>query len=170
MHFSRISTVNLNAYFSKEVSTVCFCYVFIQFLLLGQEGSLGITANRQRIIYNTKKKGPAWKNLRFFLLETLKSCNSNEKFDPQMTLWHFSQNQGTFFLIPKNGRRDLVPSCSPHLVTRMLLTNLCLFKNIYFYNLYYLYLSIFILLKIPLLNSTFLWWPRSAIYKCFEKS
>ena len=60
-------------------------------------------------------------------------------------------------------------SLLPPLVTRLLLTNLYLSKNKYFYNLYYLHLSIFILLKIPLSNFTFLWWSRSAIQKCFEK-
>ena len=51
---------------------------------LGQASFLRIRALRKTIIYNTKKKGPAGKNLRFFLLETLKNCTLNEKFYPQM--------------------------------------------------------------------------------------
>ena len=49
---------------------------------LGLGSFLGIRALREAIIYITKKKSPAGKNLRFFLLETLKNCTLNKKFNP----------------------------------------------------------------------------------------
>ena len=46
----------------------------------------GIRALRQTVTNNTKKKGPAGKNLWFFLLETFKNCTSDEKFNPYIAL------------------------------------------------------------------------------------
>ena len=50
--------------------------------VLGRGSFLGIRALQLTIIYNMKKKGPAGKCLRFFLLETLKNCTLNKKFNP----------------------------------------------------------------------------------------
>ena len=81
---------------------------------LGQGSFFGIRAFRKTIIYNTKKKGHAGKNLHFFLLESPKNCTLNEKLNSLMTAIRAfpsppPQNQGTFFQIPKKGRGDLSP-------------------------------------------------------------
>ena len=49
---------------------------------VGQGSFFGTRALRQTIIYKTKKKGPARKDLWFFLLKTLKNYTLNEKFNP----------------------------------------------------------------------------------------
>ena len=65
------------------------CYLFsgssVTRNFLGQGSFLGIRALRWTIIYNTKKKGPAGKILRFFLLKTFKNCTLKDKFNTDMT-------------------------------------------------------------------------------------
>ena len=52
--------------------------------VLGQESFLGIRPLWSTIMYKTRKKGPAGKNPRIFLLQTRKYCILNEKFNPLM--------------------------------------------------------------------------------------
>ena len=61
-------------------------------------------------MYKTRKKGPAGKNLWFFLLETLKSCIVNEKFNPYMTtISAFSSKIGALFPIFEKGWGRIPP-------------------------------------------------------------
>ena len=83
---------------------------------LGQGSFFGIRAFRKTIIYNTKKKGHAGKNLHFFLLESPKNCTLNEKLNSLMTAIRAfpspppSPKSGHFFPNSEKGQGRPLPS------------------------------------------------------------
>ena len=85
---------------------------------LGQGRFLGIRQRRKDWTTAQERKAPHGKNCRVFCLETLKNCNLNEKFYPQMTsIRAFFPKLGHFVPIfeKKQGR----PPPPPPLVTRL---------------------------------------------------
>ena len=68
----------------------------------------------KHFIYNTRKKGPAGKNIRFFILEKLKIWILNKKFNPLM-----GHNQGICSVFDKgHGRPPPTPSSYALVVIR----------------------------------------------------
>ena len=72
---------------------------------------------QQKIINSTKKKGPGGNSLRFFLLEILKNCNLNKKFNPQMTTIRVSPKIRTLFSYFRKGQER--PPSLPPLLTHL---------------------------------------------------
>ena len=81
---------------------------------------------QQKIIYSTKKKGPGRNSLRFFLLEILKSCTLDKKFNPQMTTIRVSPKISTLFSYFRKGQER--PPSLPPLLTRLENTILIIIK------------------------------------------
>ena len=89
----------------------------VTWYILGQESFLGFRINSTLIkshLENEKEK-PAVKHLRIFLLETLRNCIINDKFNPQMTTIRafFPKIRALFSIFQKGHSRP------PPLVTRL---------------------------------------------------
>ena len=67
------------------------------------------------IICNTKMKGNNAGKNRFFLLEILKNCTLNERYNPQVTtIRAFFSKLGHFFQFLKEGRGEIPPPPSSY--------------------------------------------------------